>query len=412
MTSPDTALESARAKTGWRLVPLWTIARRVERRGHPNAQLLSVYRDHGVVRKADRDDNFNRASDDLSTYKFVQRGDLVLNKMKTWQGSLAVSTYDGIVSPAYYTCTLSKSVVPRYLHYLLRSPPYIALYGAASKGIRPNQWDLPYDEFHNLPVLVPPVQEQRRIADFLDDQVARIDKIISARQKQLMLIDEMLTSRLADLFLVGATVPMRRFVKEAVVGIVVQPAKYYVDDDDGVLTLRGTNVTEGRISTTDLVRISLLGQQLHPRSQLRTGDVVVVRTGDAGSSCVVPAWAIGWNCIDLVIVRVNATALPRYVEHALNAARRNTAIIAAASGSIQQHFGVGALLSLPVHWRDTREQRITIDAADEVRRDAADGSGLVTESVSRLGEVKRSLITAAVTGEFDVSSVARLRGSV
>ncbi|TXH39602.1 MAG: restriction endonuclease subunit S [Actinobacteria bacterium] len=178
-------LHEASVKSGWPLVPLWSVARRVDRTGRPDAELLSVYRDHGVVRKSDRDDNWNQESEDLSTYKYVEPGDLVLNKMKTWQGSLAVSEYEGIVSPAYFTCTLAESVHPRFIHYLLRSTPYIALYGAASKGIRPGQWDLPFEAFRALPVLLPPLDVQRRVADFLDDQIGRIDSIISARGRQI-----------------------------------------------------------------------------------------------------------------------------------------------------------------------------------------------------------------------------------
>lgn len=117
-----------------------------------------------------------------------------------------------------------------------------------------------------------------------------------------------------------------------------------------------------------------------------------------------PEWAIGWNCIDLVIVRANRATEPQYIEHAINAARRSTAIAAAASGSIQQHFGVGALLDLAVRLREPDEQRKAVASADEARDYAKVGGRVLADSIAKLGELKRSLITAAVTGEFDVSS--------
>src|SRR4051794_19580757 len=86
----------------WKRSPVWTVIRRRDETGDPTAELLSVYRDHGVVPKASREDNFNKPSEDLGAYRRVRRGDLVLNKMKTWQGSLAISEHDGIVSPAYF----------------------------------------------------------------------------------------------------------------------------------------------------------------------------------------------------------------------------------------------------------------------------------------------------------------------
>jgi type I restriction enzyme S subunit len=164
-------------------VPIRSFAKRLDIIDRPDLELLSVYREHGVIPKSSRDDNHNKPSEDLSTYRYVRPGNLVLNKMKTWQGSLAVSEYEGIVSPAYFVCELSDTVVhPRYIHHLLRSEPLIAEYGARSKGIRPNQWDLPYDDFKSIEVELPKVEEQRRIADFLDDQVARIDEAISLRK--------------------------------------------------------------------------------------------------------------------------------------------------------------------------------------------------------------------------------------
>lgn len=288
----------------------------------------------------------------------------------------------------------------RYLRYVISS----SISALRSLATGTTYEAITADDISGL--LVPRVSadEQRRIADFLDDQVARIDSIVAARHQQLALIEEAVTSRLAELFFIGSTVPMRRLVREAVVGIVVQPAKYYVDVSCGVPALRGTNVDEGEISTADLVEISHEGHRLHPRSQLIARDVVVVRTGDAGAACVVPDWAIGWNCIDLVIVRANGATEPQYIEHALNAARRNTAIAAAASGSIQQHFGVGALLDLPVRWRGPDEQRKVVASADEAREYANVGSRVLAESVAMLAELKRSLITSTVTGQLDVST--------
>jgi type I restriction enzyme S subunit len=101
------ALFTLKTPAGWKSVPMWVISTRKDIKGYPEAELLSVYREFGVIRKSDRDDNHNVESEDLSNYKYVNKGDLVINKMKAWQGSLGVSPYDGIVSPAYFVCKLS-----------------------------------------------------------------------------------------------------------------------------------------------------------------------------------------------------------------------------------------------------------------------------------------------------------------
>lgn len=109
----------------WSTRPLWTLFQRSKRVGHEAEQLLSVYRDHGVVPKNSRSDNNNKPSDDLSPYQLVCPGDLAINKMKAWQGSVAISRHRGIVSPAYFVYEVRHEEDSRYLHYLMRSPRYI-----------------------------------------------------------------------------------------------------------------------------------------------------------------------------------------------------------------------------------------------------------------------------------------------
>ncbi|MEW7002249.1 hypothetical protein M5585_29635 [Serratia ureilytica] len=58
-----------------------------------------------------RDDNNNKPSEDLSPYQLVQPNDLVMNKMKAWQGSIAISEYEGIVSPAYFVYQPNNSLL-------------------------------------------------------------------------------------------------------------------------------------------------------------------------------------------------------------------------------------------------------------------------------------------------------------
>lgn len=161
-----------------------------ERRGNREATLLSVYREYGVIVKSSRDDNHNVESEDLSNYKWVRTGDLVMNKMKMWQGSLGVSEFDGIVSPAYIVCHINdENVNRRYLHMLLRSPCYKTYYNQFSYGIRVGQWDMHYEDFKGLEVALPPREEQDQIVRYLDWQVSKINRLIAAKRKQIKLLE-------------------------------------------------------------------------------------------------------------------------------------------------------------------------------------------------------------------------------
>ena len=169
----------------WREVPFWSLFRRVKEINHPDEELLSVYRDHGVVPTASRDDNFNKPSLDLSGYQLVRKGALVTNKMKAWQGSIAISRHRGIVSPAYYVYEPLSREHDQYLHYLLRSQPFVALYQRISKGVRVNQWDLEHEALRIVPIPLPDLPTQKAIADFLDRETARIDQLIEKKQRMV-----------------------------------------------------------------------------------------------------------------------------------------------------------------------------------------------------------------------------------
>ena len=169
--------------SNWNVTRMKSVFQNVSIKNHPKEEVLSLYRDLGVVPKNSRDDNHNVTSEDTAQYKFVEKGDLVINKMKAWQGSLAVSDYSGIVSPAYYVCRFrSKNIDKRYIHYLLRCNAYAQEFERLSTGMRIGQWDLGIDDFLRVPVLLPDASEQATIATYLDDQCAKIDELIAEKQ--------------------------------------------------------------------------------------------------------------------------------------------------------------------------------------------------------------------------------------
>lgn len=169
-------------------IPLWSVLTPVKDQNHPHEEVLSVYRDYGVILKSSRDDNHNRTPADVSSYQLVRPADVVINKMKAWQGSLGVSAYRGIVSPDYQVARPIRKVEPAYLHAVLRSPIMVPLYRVRSRGVRPDQWRLYWEDFASLRIPLPPLGEQRRIANQLEEATGQIDAVLSkvARLKELL----------------------------------------------------------------------------------------------------------------------------------------------------------------------------------------------------------------------------------
>ncbi len=170
----------------WNVTRIKEFMQNVSEKNHPNATVLSLYREYGILPKASRNDNHNVTSLDTASYKLVHRGELVINKMKAWQGSLGVSDYEGIISPAYYVCRfMSDKIVKKYIHYLLRSKSYAQEFERLSTGMRVGQWDLGIDDFMSTPALIPPPNEQSAIAEYLDNQCAKIDTLIDEAKSSI-----------------------------------------------------------------------------------------------------------------------------------------------------------------------------------------------------------------------------------
>lgn len=183
----------------WDVLPIRAVTQLKSDRNRSDLQVLSVYREFGVIPKDSRDDNKNVTSADTSNYKVVLPGDLVVNKMKAWQGSMGVSSHEGIVSPAYITCSTKPNIViPQYLHYLLRSSPLVGVYNSLSYGVRLGQWDMHYEDFKQIQIPIPTKEEQQNIVDFLDKKTSEVELAILKKEKEIATLKELKAALISE----------------------------------------------------------------------------------------------------------------------------------------------------------------------------------------------------------------------
>ena len=184
----------------WETTKIKRIFMQTKRQGFPDRTVLSVYREYGVIEKSSRDDNLNRTPEDLDSYQLVDPGDLVINKMKAWQGSLGISSFSGITSPDYVVYTPQHEVDERFLHHFLRCKLLASIYLTISNGIRPNQWRLEPERFEDLIVFLPPPLEQRQIATCLSKEATKTDTLVTRVHQAIDCLKEFRTA------LISATV--------------------------------------------------------------------------------------------------------------------------------------------------------------------------------------------------------------
>jgi type I restriction enzyme S subunit len=283
------------------------------------------------------------------------------------------------------------------------------------------------DDFRRLRLPQPPSDEQIAITAFLDQETAKIDALVGEqrqliellREKRSVLITESVTGGLQSNVRTKPSgidwlgqVPehwvirrLRHLSPKITVGIVVEPSRYYVDS--GVPALRSLNIAPGRITLDNLVFISAEANKMHAKSILQSGDLVAVRSGQPGTTAVVPPELDGCNCIDLIIIRRPRGCTARFLCWYLASHAAVTQFAIGVDGAIQRHFNVGTAHDLIV----VVPPRVEQDAiADFLEAETRRLDTLITEvdhAIGLLLERRAALISAAVTGQIDVrSSVA------
>jgi len=422
------------APAHWRVVPLWTLFRRTKRTGFEGEQLLSVYRDFGVVPKASRDDNNNKPSDDLTVYQLVQPGDLAINKMKAWQGSVAISAHRGIVSPAYFVYEATHDENARFLHYLLRSPRYITGYLSISKGIRVNQWDLEPQYHSRMPVLLPPKEEQADIGRFLDHETAKIDGLIAEQEKLITLLAEKRQATISHAVTRGLNpeAPMKDsgvpWLGEVPAHWELKPLGRITIDrcdgpfgsgiksdhyrDSGAMVIRLQNIRAGAFNLGEPVYLDegYFRNELQGHAVL-AGDLLIAGLGDdnnlLGRACVAPldlgAALVKADCFRFRLD--TSQALPMFTAWQLSAGAAFDAGVL-ATGTTRSRIPLGVMATRKVALPPVAEQtQIARFIAEENAR-----LDLLTADASRgielLKERRSALIAAAVTGQIDVRGFA------
>lgn len=345
---------------------------RIKDVNYPEEQMLSVFREFGVVAKHSRD-NINKTAENRSIYQLVHPGWLVANRMKAWQGSVGVSSLRGIVSGHYICFAPRHREHDRYLNWLLRSTAYTNGYALLSRGVRIGQAEIDNDEFRLIPVLLPPVEEQRAIADYLDRETARIDTLIA---KQEQLIATLRERRAAAREAAVAAMPTSGLRLKHLVRSVRQGWSPQCDawPADGVMTwavLKAGAANGGVFRPSE--NKELPGEEVpRPEVVVREGDLVVSRANTrdlVGSAAVVEGqYPRLMLCDKLYAFTLDPNrAVPKFVAMALGSRRWRDLIELEATGASHSMLNVSQsdIVNLPMPVPALDEQRAILRRIDE-----------------------------------------------
>ena len=161
-------------------------------------ELISVTINSGVVRAADTGRR-DSSSADKSHYKVVKKGDFAYNSMRMWQGACGDSQYDGILSPAYTVAIPLGKIDTSFFTYLSKTANQLRTYRINSQGMTSDTWNLKFPTFAKIGVMVPDVDEQKQISQFL----ASVDETISLRERELEKLKQLKAACLDKMFANG-----------------------------------------------------------------------------------------------------------------------------------------------------------------------------------------------------------------
>ena len=142
-------------------------------------QVLSSTQDRGIIPRSEVDIDIKYDEENIGSYKKVEAGDFVIS-LRSFQGGIEYSEYEGLVSPAYTVLKATKPISDNYYRAYFKTPDFISRLNGAVYGIRDGK-QIGFEDFGELAVHYPPLAEQQKIADIL----ATCDRVIELKQQLL-----------------------------------------------------------------------------------------------------------------------------------------------------------------------------------------------------------------------------------
>jgi type I restriction enzyme S subunit len=391
-------------------------------------QLLRVSQFTGVTerRRADGGDEPDTRAESLVGYKRVEPNDLVVNIMLAWNGSMGVSSFSGIASPAYCVYRFSASAQPWYFHHLLRSPAYKARTKTLSTGVVESRLRLYTDALYRVEGLLPPFPEQAAVVRFLVHADRKIRRYIRAKQKLIKLLQEQKQaiihravtrgldpsvplkdsgiSWLGEIPVHWEALSLRRVITRAVDGPHHSPN--YLDS--GIPFLSARNIKTDRWSLDDVKFISEDDYlEFSKRIRPEPGDVLYTKGGTTGVARVVDLPFKFQVWVHVAVLKVNKRRVaPAYLALVLNSPRCYEQAQLFTRGATNQDLGLGRMKGIWFALPPLTEQNALLGEVTDSTKYLELAIEKAQQEIALLYEYRTRLIADVVTGKLDVREAA------
>jgi type I restriction enzyme S subunit len=357
--------------------------------------------------------------------KLVRKGDFVINSRSDRRGSSGISNYDGSVSLINIVLKPRSFVNGRYMHYLLKSHYFIEEFYRNGRGIVADLWTTRYTEMKSIYLPVPSIEEQDQIVRFLDWKLAKINKLIRAKKKQIALLNEQKQVIINNALTKGLD-SHAKLKESGISGLgsipsswSVKPLKYWAKSN-----LQSLNSSTEADFEFDYLDISSVGfgyvkqEPVHYRFDeapsrarriVKYGDTIIstVRTYLRSmcfidhdiEHCIV---STGFS----VLSPIKETVLPEILSYALSSDYFVNEVIKNSIGVSYPAINDKKLLSLKVALPSTIEEQLQLYNEIKSKTTLLDKGILsIKQQVTRLEEYRTRLISDVVTGKVDLRDI-------
>ena len=358
----------------------------------------------------------------LSIKSRPQIGDIIFARYASIGTTCYIDTdRDFLVSYACLTIHPSDLIIGKFLSYYLKSSSFAE--DVLRKTNSNTQGNVGKDSLVNATIVLPSIIEQTQIVNFLDAKCSDINAMLSKTRSSIEKYKKLKQAVITQAVTKGVRgeremkdsgvdwigeIPKEWVIQKIKsissrinVGVVIRPSEYF-DENGTIPFLRGINVKEYLISSDNMVYINESSNRILSKSQVHTDDILIVRDGSIGTSCVVPAEFDGANVVSMVIATPLISCDSRFICYSLNSDVGKTQFTLTKIGSALTHTSVSAVSDIIVAVPSCAEQK---EIADHLDAKCAEIDGLIAKKeqlIKELESYKKSLIYEVVTGKREV----------
>jgi type I restriction enzyme S subunit len=391
----------------WRVERARWLLNRKRRAVRPEDGIVTAFRDGRVTLRSNRRlGGFTEAIHEIG-YQGIRKGDLVVHSMDAFAGAIGVSDSDGKSSPVVHAYSPAKEVDPRFLAYSLRILAINGFIETLAKGIRERSTSFDAAALADVRLPAPELEEQRRIADFLDAEVGRIDGILEIRRRGAVLLPERFRS-LVDSEFSGLREDSLVQIQSVCTRIIDSAHKTapISDIETGFRMIRTSNVRNGRVDLENTFSVSEeVFREWNSRGTPQAGDLILTREAPLGQVGILESDENVFLGQRLVLYRPDAKKINRnFLLFCMMSSHVDKQFRRLGAGSLHEHMNIRDALKLrifcpPLDVQSEISEKILVGRNEITRLQDS-----IASQIALLEERKRALITAAVTGKIDVTT--------